>query len=85
MPGAHTGQKRVQNALEMEIKMVVTYHVDYENKTQVLCENNKRSELPSLLSSPIHWGYHLGKRQTVICPRVPAIYLDFNFRILENT
>lgn len=83
MPGAYRGQKRGQDALKLEIKMVVTYHMGSENETQVLYKN-KFSELPSRVSSPLHGDYYLSKEQTVICSTVPAIHLDFDSRTIEN-
>lgn len=83
MPGARRGQKREQDALKLEIKMVVTYHVASGNETQVLYKN-KFSELSSLVSSPLPWDCYLSKGQIAICSTVPAIHLDFDSRTIEN-
>lgn len=39
--GAHRGQKRARDPLELELKMVVNYHVRYQNQVWVLYKSSK--------------------------------------------
>lgn len=41
VPGAREGQKRGSNPLEMELQVIVSYHVGCENWTYILCNSNK--------------------------------------------
>jgi hypothetical protein len=39
----HRGQKKVMDPLELELQVVVSYHVGAENQTQVLQKSNQSS------------------------------------------
>lgn len=50
-PSAHSGQKRVLDPLELELRMAVSHHVGSGNWTWVLCKSIKCSWLRSFCSS----------------------------------
>lgn len=58
MPGAHWGQKRVSNSLELELWKVASHRVDAGNQTQVFyginkcCKPLSSSLAPSYFNSP---------------------------------
>lgn len=52
VPTACSSQKRVWDAWELELWVVVSHHVGTWNRTQVFCKSNKCSCLLSSLSSP---------------------------------
>ena len=43
MPGTCGGQNRTSDPRELEYQMVVSYHMDAEHQTLVLCKNNQCS------------------------------------------
>lgn len=51
MPGALGGHKRALGALEVELQVVTSYHVDTRNGTCGLCKNSQYSKPLSHLSS----------------------------------
>lgn len=46
VPDACEGQKRLSDALELELKMIVSYHVRAGIQSQVLCKGNRGSKSP---------------------------------------
>jgi hypothetical protein len=51
VPGAQRGQKKVSDALELELQVVVSYYVDSGNQTWVFCKDKRCFSLLIHLSS----------------------------------
>jgi hypothetical protein len=53
VPGAHGGQNRASDLLELELQTVVRHHTGAGNRTQVLCKSRQCSKPLSHFSSPL--------------------------------
>ena len=53
VPGAHGGQNRASDLLELELQTVVRHHTGAGNRTQVLCKSSQCSKPLSHFSSPL--------------------------------
>lgn len=69
MLGAFGGHKRALGALEGELQVVTSYHVDTRNGTCGLCKNSQYSETLSHLSSQ-----ETGSLFVLFCSGIPPIH-----------
>ena len=51
----HRGQKMASEIMKLELRMVVSHHVDAGNQTQVFCKSSQCSSALSHLSNP--WSF----------------------------